>query len=309
MKWFLRRRLSSLSNRKFNKVAVLMGGPSRERDVSLRSGRAVAGGLRDAGYEVAEIEVQGCQVDLPEVEAVFIALHGQFGEDGQVQGILEQNRIPYTGSGVASSRNSMDKKLSKEILLKAGIPTPAYEVLQAGSARSLELPVVVKPTSEGSSIGVHRVVSEDRWHDAVSDALQFGGEVIVEEFIPGRELTCGIVDGTAFPVIEIVAPDGWYDYGAKYTKGKTEYRVPAVLEEELAAACRRTALSAFEALGCAGLGRVDFRLSPDGKLYVLEMNTIPGFTETSLLPKAAACAGIGFSELCGIIMETAAVGK
>lgn len=294
-----------MTKRKFNRVAVLMGGPSRERDVSLRSGKAVAAGLRQAGYQVEELEIQGHCLDLPEVEAVFIALHGEFGEDGQVQELLERAGMPYTGSGVEASRNSMDKKLTKAILSAKGIPTPKYEVLGVGQKRTMSLPLVVKPASEGSSIGVHRVSSEDQWDGAFTDALQYDEDVLVEEFIPGRELTCGIVDGRTFPVIEIVAPDGWYDFGAKYTKGKTEYRVPAPIDAEIASECQSLTRRVFEALGCRGLGRVDFRLSPDGRLYVLEMNTIPGFTETSLLPKAAGCAGIEFPDLCAMIMETA----
>lgn len=291
--------------RKFKRVAVLMGGPSRERDVSLRSGRAVALGLAQAGYDVTEMDVAGHSLDLPDVEAVFIALHGEFGEDGQVQELLERAGMPYTGSGVESSRNSMDKKLTKEILESAGVPTPSYEVLRAGQLRTMPLPLVVKPASEGSSIGVHRVITEEYWDEAFADALKYDEDVLVEAFIAGRELTCGIVDGRSFPVIEIVAPDGWYDFGAKYTKGKTEYLVPAPITEPIAEKCQMLSRRTFGALNCRGLGRVDFRLSPDGELFVLEMNTIPGFTETSLLPKAAGCAGIGFSELCAMIMETA----
>jgi D-alanine-D-alanine ligase len=297
-----------LSSRRFYKVAVLMGGPSREREVSLRSGQAVANGLRESGYEAVELDVTGRSVDLPDVEAVFIALHGAFGEDGEVQQLLDDKGVPYTGSGVEGSRNSMDKELTKRILDKAGVATPAYEVLRAGETRSIRFPLVVKPAHEGSSIGLHRVEDESQWDEAFADALQYDEAVLVEEYIAGRELTCGIVDGRTFPVVEIAAPDGWYDYGAKYTKGKTEYFAPADIDEEAAGRCRELTQATFDALKCAGFGRVDFRMDAEGTLYVLEMNTIPGFTETSLLPKAAACDGVSFPELCAMIMETASCG-
>jgi D-alanine-D-alanine ligase len=298
-----------LSKRKFSRIAVLMGGPSREREVSLRSGSAIAKGLRDAGYEVTEVDVDGRDVSLPDVDAAFIALHGAFGEDGGIQAILNEKGLPYAGSGVESSLNSMDKEKTKAIFAASDISTPAYEVLHEGGKRTLPFPVVVKPASEGSSIGVHRVTSEDTWDEAFLDALKYDSAVLVEEYIAGRELTCGIVDGRILPAVEIVAPDGWYDYGAKYTKGKTEYLAPAPIDSDTVEQCAQLTKRTFEALGCDGFGRVDFRMSDDGRLYVLEMNTIPGFTETSLLPKSAACDGISFSELCGMIIETASCGK
>lgn len=286
-----------------------MGGPSREREVSLRSGKAVAGGLREAGYDVSEVDVTGVGLNLPDVDAVFIALHGAFGEDGQVQALLNDMGVPYAGSGVESSRNSMDKVQTKLILSEAGILSPEYEVLHRGQVNSLPFPLVVKPASEGSSIGLHRVMSVDEWSDAFEDALGYDESVLVEEYIAGRELTCGIVAGRTLPVIEIVAPNGWYDYGAKYTKGKTEYLAPAPIDDDIANCCRDLTKKTSDALKCSGFGRVDFRLSADRQLYVLEMNTIPGFTETSLLPKAAACDGISFSELCATIIETSSCGK
>lgn len=282
-----------------------MGGSSREREVSLRSGKAVAGGLREAGYEVVPVDIEGRAVDLPDVDAAFIALHGEFGEDGQVQEILDRQRVPYTGSGVEGSRNSMDKAATKRIFADAGIPSAAYELLRAGDEPGMSFPLVVKPANEGSSIGLHKVDSQQEWEEAFRDALQYDETVLVEEYIDGRELTCGIVGGRTFPVIEIVAPGGWYDYGAKYTKGRTEYIAPANIEDSVAESCCALTNSVFTALNCSGFGRVDFRLNSRGELYVLEMNTIPGFTETSLLPKAASCAGIAFPELCSIIMESA----
>jgi D-alanine-D-alanine ligase len=239
------------------------------------------------------------------VEAAFVALHGEFGEDGQVQAILAGKGIPYTGSGPEASRTSFDKVRSKELFVQKGIPTPAYEVMRKGGQRSLDLPVVIKPSCQGSSIGVHIVRSQDEWDAALEDSFKYGSELVVEAYIKGRELTVGIVGDTALPVVEVVAPDTWYGYDAKYTKGITKYLVPAPLDQKTYALCQQIGLKTFRVLGCKGLGRVDFRLSEDGSLYVLEMNNIPGFTETSLLPKAAAQAGIGFASLCDRIMNMA----
>jgi len=293
-------------SKRFKKVAVLKGGPSSEREVSLRSGAAVAKGLREAGYDVTELDVQGHTVDIPAgIEAAFVALHGEFGEDGQVQAILNQKGIPYTGSGVEASRASFDKETSKRLCEKAGVPTPAYEILRKGGRRSAPLPVVIKPACQGSSIGVHRVTAEGDWAAALADALKYDERVIVEEFIPGRELTVGVVGHEALPVVEIVAPDGWYDYQAKYTKGASQYLVPAPLEDSIRRLCQELSVRTFDALGCRGFGRVDFRLTPEGRPYMLELNNIPGFTETSLLPKAAAQAGLSFPALCDRIIGMA----
>jgi D-alanine-D-alanine ligase len=286
-----------------------MGGPSAEREVSLRSGVAVAGGLREAGYTVSAVDVAGRTLDVPAgTDAVFIALHGEFGEDGSVQELLDREGIPYTGSGPAASRRAFDKILSKDVFVRAGIPTAGYEVLRAGEARSLALPVVVKPPRQGSSIGVYRVDDEKQWDDALARVLELDDEALVESYLPGRELTVGVVEKEVLPIIQVIAPGDWYDYDAKYAGGQTQYVVPAPVDEACEQACRHEALRVFEALGCRGLGRVDFRVDSEGRAYVLEMNTIPGFTATSLLPKAAASAGIGFPELCGRIMETASLG-
>ena len=294
------------SSRRFRNVAVVMGGPSTERDVSLRSGAAVAAGLREAGYVVAEVDVKDRDVDVPgATEAVFVALHGEFGEDGEVQSVLEGKGIPYTGSGPRASWLSFNKSASKKTFDKKGIPSPVYEILCRGERRSLALPVVIKPPCQGSSIGVHRVLNEADWSAAAEDAFKYGPEIIVEAFVPGRELTVGIVGHEALPVVEIRAHDDWYDYKAKYTKGQTEYLVPAPLDEATARRCREIALRTFDALGCRDMGRVDIRMSQRGELLVLELNNIPGFTETSLLPKAAACAGIPFADLCARLMEMA----
>ncbi len=292
--------------KRFHRVAVLKGGPSTERSISLQSGAAVARGLAQAGYAVTEIDVTDRTFELPpDVEGVFVALHGEFGEDGQVQSLLEQRRIPYTGSGPAASLLSVDKRLSKAVFVKAGIPTAAFEVLGPHGRRTLPLPVVVKPPCQGSTYGVHRVKAESEWPAAFADALRYDGEVLVEAFIAGRELTCGVVGDQVLPVTEILAPDGWYDFTAKYEKGQSRHLCPAPLDEATTRRCQSIALRVFKSLDCRGLGRVDFRLSPEGELFVLELNNIPGFTDTSLLPEAAQVAGIAFPDLCARIMEMA----
>jgi D-alanine-D-alanine ligase len=297
-----------VTERPYTTVAVLMGGPSAEREVSLRSGAAVARGLREAGYAVEEVVLDGEAVELPAgVEAAFIALHGRFGEDGSLQEILKQRGIPYAGSGPEASRRAFDKRLTKQILVREGIPTPSFELLRGGQRRSLTLPVVVKPVQQGSSIGVHRVFEEAEWAPALADALLHDEEVLVERFIEGRELTVGLLDQTPLPVLEIRPREGFYNYQAKYTAGWSEYLVPAPIPEETGVRCRDLARRTFLALGAEGFGRVDFRMTEGGDLFVLELNTIPGFTETSLFPKAARSAGMTFPELCDRIMRRASV--
>lgn len=298
----------SSTKRKYNKVAVLMGGPSSERAVSLKSGAAVAKGLSAAGYTVTEVDIHDRTLSLPAgIEAAFVALHGEFGEDGTVQNLLKARGIPYTGSNPESSRTAFDKRLSKIVFTRSGIPSAAYEVLSSPTRRTLPLPVVVKPPCQGSTIGIFKVSQESEWTSAFNESLRYDGEVLVEAFIPGRELTVGIVGELALPVIEILAPEGWYDFDAKYTKGHSRHLCPAPLEPAIESLCKTIALQTFKALGCRGLGRVDFRLDPQGNLFVLELNNIPGFTETSLLPEAALAAGIEFPELCRRIMEMAAL--
>lgn len=292
--------------KRFGKVAVLKGGISSEREVSLRSGAAVANGLREGGYEVVEIDLVSRDFSVPaDVEAVFVALHGQFGEDGEVQQRLAEMQLPFTGSGAESSRVSFDKVLTRKRLAECGVPVPKGEVLSSARGRTLPVPLVVKPPREGSSVGCHLVFEESEWEAAFADAVRFSGEALVEEYIPGRELTVGVMDGLVLPVVEIKPSAQWYDYNAKYVTGDTQYIVPAALDPAVSAHVQAIALQTFESLGAEGMGRVDFRLSPEGKLYVLELNAIPGFTATSLLPKAAQAAGIGFSALCCRIMELA----
>ncbi len=292
--------------RKFNHVAVLLGGPSAEREVSLNSGRAVAEALRTAGYRVDEVDVTDTSLNIPDgVEAVFIALHGTFGEDGQVQDLLRARNMPYTGSNAESSRLAFDKTASKRLFEREDIPTPPYEILAEGAARTLSLPVVVKPVHQGSSIGIHRVFHEQDWPSAFADAASYDKQVLVEQFIDGRELTVGLVADDVLPVLEIRAPEGYYDYRAKYEKGMTDYLVPAPIPSAIAERCRFLAQRAFKALGGRAVGRADFRMNVQGELFILEVNTIPGFTATSLLPKSARACGIEFPELCDRIMQLA----
>lgn len=295
--------------RDFKRVAVLKGGFTAERDVSLRSGAAVARGLRAKGYAVTEVDVESREFELPaKTDVVFIALHGEFGEDGDLQSILAGKGIPYTGSGPESCRLAFDKRLTRETLAAEGIPVPAGAIVTKPLPLCpIDFPAIVKPTRQGSSVGCHRVFDADDWYDGARDALSYHGEAVVEAFIPGRELTVGIVGDQVLPVVEIRAPEGYYDYRAKYTKGLTEYLCPAPLKVAETEAAQALALKVFRALRAEGLGRVDFRMTPGGDLFVLELNSIPGFTETSLLPKAAEVAGIDFASLCDRILNLARI--
>ena len=297
------------NQRRFDRVAVMMGGISSEREVSLHSGNAVLAALREAGYRAIPMVLDKASIEgLPrDVEAVFLALHGAYGEDGGGQADLDRAGFPYTGSGSLASRLAMDKVASKRLLENAGIPTPAYEVLSPERATTtLALPLVVKPPRDGSSLGVKRVRDPSEWAPALAAARAIDPEVLVERYIPGSEWTVGIVGAEILPVVEIRARDDWYDYDAKYVDHDTQYLFPGdAADRELVAHCRRLAWDTFEVLGGRGLGRVDFRIAPDGRPYVLELNTIPGFTDTSLVPKAAARAGLSFSALCARILEYA----
>jgi len=293
---------------KFQNVAVLKGGFSAEREVSLESGAAVAANLRKAGYTVTEIDVTSPDFTVPAgIEAVFIALHGTFGEDGGAQARLTELGIPYVGADAEASRRSFDKLLTEVCLRKAGVPVPESETLRRGDKRTLQLPVAVKPPRQGSSVGCSLVFKESQWEPAMADALKYDDEILVQRFIPGREFTVGVVDGQVLPIVEIVTAAGWYDYTAKYKVDTTRYVIPAELDSKTAARMQKIAMETFEALGARGFGRVDFRMTPEGEQFVLELNTIPGFTSHSLLPKAAAVAGIEFSALCDRIIKTASL--
>lgn len=280
-------------------LAVLMGGPGSEREVSLRSGAAVANALRTAGYKVTEVDVRGPDFTLPEDTGLaFIMLHGTFGEDGQVQSILEERGIPYTGEGVQGSRDAFDKLTGKKLFENAGVPTPRWEVLPAGGRPTLPLPLVIKAPREGSSVGVHLVRDAGELDAALADCASIDREILVEELIEGRELTVGVLGDRALAVIEIRPHEGFYDFQHKYTKGASEYFCPAPLDEETTKWVQATALAAHRSLGLEIYSRVDILMKPDGSLFVLEANTIPGMTETSLLPKAAAVEGLNFAQLC-----------
>lgn len=287
-------------------VVVLKGGFSEEREVSLASGAAIAGGLRAAGYEVTEVDVTSPGFVLPEgCSAVFIALHGTYGEDGGVQQRLDDLGVPYTGSGVEASRRAFDKLLSEQCLREAGIPVPASEVCRRGDCPALNLPVVVKPPRQGSSVGCSLVFDAAALQPALDEAWRYDDEALVQQYIPGREFTVGVIGDDVLPVVEIIPESGWYDYAAKYRAGTTRYQVPAQLDEASSQRMAEFTVRTFQALGARGFGRVDFRMTPEQEMYVLELNTIPGFTASSLLPKAAAAAGIDFPQLCERILLTA----
>ncbi|PZX16257.1 D-alanine-D-alanine ligase [Palleronia aestuarii] len=297
------------------KVAVLMGGPSAEREVSLSSGRECATALRDEGYEVIEVDAgSDLAARLHEIapDIVFNALHGRWGEDGCVQGLLEWLRLPYTHSGVLASALAMDKVRSKEAFRRAGLPVVASVLAPRDDVAAnhvMEPPYVVKPYNEGSSVGVYLV------HEAANGPPQLDpsmpATVMVERFVPGRELTTTVMGDRPLDVTDIQT-DGWYDYRAKYTPGGSRHVVPAQIPDEIREACLDYACRAHDALGCRGVSRADFRWDEarglDG-LILLEINTQPGMTPTSLAPEQAAHAGIGFGALCRWMVEDASCGR
>jgi len=280
-------------------VALMMGGPGKEREVSLRSGAAVAGALRKCGARVSEMDVSGPGFQLPEdTRLVYNMIHGTFGEDGELQALLDAMGVAYTGEGAEGSRTAFDKIETKLCFDRAGVPTSAWEIFRRGGLPGLKIPCVIKAPRQGSSVGVHLVYSREEIPAALEDCLQYGEQVLVEEFFAGRELTVGILGAQALPIVEIVPHEGFYDYEHKYTKGASEYHVPANLDAGVTAKVQAAALAACESLGLEVYSRVDILLAADGRLNVLEINTIPGMTETSLLPKAAAVAGLDFPALC-----------
>lgn len=283
-------------------ITVLRGGPSAEREVSLRSGAAVARALAGLGHEVHEVDpTPGKLVLAPGTTVVFLALHGTYGEDGQVQSELEALGVPYTGCGVEASRISFDKVLTKERCRLAGVPTARSHVFhQAGEAfpAGWVPPVVLKPVRQGSSVGLEFVDSVDAFPAALAASIRHGSEVLMEERVIGRETTVGILEGRALPVVEVRPRQGSYDYRNKYTAGATEYFCPADFSPAVTAAIQKAALGAFEAVNGRDYARVDVMVRADGSPVVLEVNTLPGMTETSLLPKAAAAAGMDFAQLC-----------
>ncbi|MCI0707956.1 MAG: D-alanine--D-alanine ligase [Ignavibacteriae bacterium] len=333
------------------RIAVLLGGASVERDVSVASGRGVVQALRDAGHDVIPIDpalgtqqpknpddlllptVQPAPPTLEELakfspraliecinsslldklDLVFIALHGKWGEDGTLQALLEMRGVRYTGSSVLASALAMDKAMSKVMFRHVGVPTPEWFLLDEHTppdavrkeAARLGLPLVVKPNVGGSTVGLSIVKQASDVDAAVAEARKYSSTVLLEHYIEGKELTVAIVGDTVLPMIEIRPQGGFYDYKHKYTKGMTEYLCPAPAPEQISKYISDLALLAFRSLGCAGFARVDFRLASDGKAYCLEVNTVPGMTGTSLVPKAAAAAGLSFPALCQRIIDLA----
>ena len=292
-------------------IGVLMGGLSPEREVSLTSGKEIYNAIKSKGLNATMIDVDhniGATLAERKIDLACIALHGTWGEDGTVQGILEYLKIPYTGSGVLGSAIAYNKVVSKEIFMERGIPTAPYQVITAEERgrvkRKLDLPVVVKPADQGSSIGVSIVRTESKWEKALDRAFEVSEEILIEQFIEGKLLAIGMNGATPMPIVEIVPKSGFYDYEAKYTEGKTDYVCPAQLTPEEVELCNEASVRVFQALKGRGFPRVDIILE-GGTPYVLEMNTIPGMTPTSLLPMAAKQAGLDFDDLVIEILNRA----
>ncbi len=303
----------------FRKIAVLMGGTSNEREVSLVSGNNVASALESLGrYDVVRVTLDADNLSAlpPDVDACYIALHGGWGENGGVQAALDARGIPYTGPGAEACRIAMDKIETKRVLDAANIPTAAWrEASDPAAPCPIPFPCVVKPPMDGSSVGISRVDSAAAWPDALElalttdrgyrkrEGLSGGPRALVEAYIPGRETTVGVLSGEVLPVIEICAPGGWYGYEEKYNSNETRYPFP---HDPFVPEMQKIAKRAFDACGCRGVTRIDFRVTPEGEMYVLELNTSPGMTGHSLVPKAAAETGLEFPALCERILEAAA---
>ena len=287
-----------------------MGGPGSERDVSLATGRGVAKALRSRGAEVFEVDVRDENFELAkDIDLAFIAIHGTFGEDGQLQQILENRGVPYTGDGVRESRIAFDKIESKKRFEAAGATTPRWQVIGANEEPTLPLPFVIKPPRQGSTVGVYIIKEADKLETALAEARKFDRQLLVEEFVPGRELTIGILGDQALPILEIIPKGGFYDFTNKYpflnpqAGGGAEHVCPAKIEETLTRKIQDLALRAYRSIGLRVYSRVDVILPEKAEPSVLEVNTIPGMTEASLLPEAAAAAGIKYDELCLRIIE------
>ncbi len=301
-----------MTRQQFGKVAVLMGGPSAEREVSIKSGSAVLAALRRQGVAAYGVDADKSTLrwlEQEKIDRAFIALHGRWGEDGVIQGALEVLGIPYTGSDVLGSALGMDKLRSKYLWSAASIPTPAYAVLEPSVdlnqvIAKLGLPIFVKPVREGSSLGISKAKTPAALKAAWEMAAKYDDLVIAESFIDGAELTCGVLGDRALPLIKIETDREFYDYEAKYILDSTRYLCPCGLPVEKEREIQTLALRAFATLGCSGWGRVDFMLDKAGQPYVLEVNTVPGMTDHSLVPKAAKQAGLEFDELVLRILET-----
>jgi D-alanine-D-alanine ligase len=304
-------------------IGVLMGGLSGEREISLRSGRNCLRALRASGYRAVEIDALrdvGARLQEAGVEVAFLALHGRYGEDGTIQGLLEIMGIPYTGSGVLASALGMNKVAAKKVVAGSGLPTPDYCEIgadeSAGSAAAriealLRLPVMLKPEQEGSSLGVSKCKTSGQLEECLEAGRAEFGKVFAERFIPGIEITVGVIErggrAEALPILELVPKNEFYDYEAKYTEGMTEFILPARLESTVYAEAQRVAIAVFEAIGCRGYARVDMMVDQDGVPWFVEVNTLPGMTELSDLPAQARAAGISYEELVETILLTASV--
>ena len=291
------------------KIAVLMGGPGSERDVSLATGRGVSKALRSLGAEVVDVDVRDEHFALPkDVDLAFITIHGTFGEDGQLQQILEERGVPYTGDGVEPSRAAFDKILSKEKFREHNVVTPEWEVIEVGQRPTISVPLVVKPARQGSTVGVVIVKNASELDSAMAEAGKYDQKLLIEKFVSGRELTIGVLGDQALPILEIIPKGGFYDFNNKYPflnpqgGGGAEHVCPAKIDPNKTKQIQEQALHAFRALGLVVYGRVDVLLPDSGEPFVLEVNTIPGMTEASLLPEAAAAAGINYVDLCARII-------
>ena len=290
-------------------IVVMLGGPSAEREVSLRSGAAVAKALRSLGHNVSEVDPKNGTFELPEkCDVVFLVLHGTYGEDGQIQRQFENLGVIYTGCDAQASRIAFDKVLTKQKCIESGVPTAKFTVINSPDApfpKDLAIPLVVKPVRQGSSVGLQFVERAEDWKNAITQALKFDSEVLVEEKIVGRETTVGILAGRPLPIVEVRPIAGNYDYKNKYTSGATEYFCPADFDPATTKQIQDAALGAFQAIGGRDYARVDVMVRSDGSPVVLEVNTLPGMTETSLLPKAAAAAGLNYAQLCQRMVDLA----
>jgi D-alanine-D-alanine ligase len=309
--------------RRHYRIAVLAGGLSLEREVSLRSGSRVAEALVERGHDVARLDLDDGLVDALAAGAfdlAFLALHGRAGEDGTIQGLLELLDVPYTGPDAIASALAWDKVVLKGLMSRAGLDTPGWVALTSdavrdmGAARALDhvvrrigLPLIVKPAQGGACLGVRQVATAEQVPAALVSAFSYHNVVLVERFIQGAEVAVSIVDGQALPPVEAVPKEGAYDFSARYTAGATEFFVPARLDDETLARCQEVALAAYELAGCRHVTRADLMVDPSGRPWVLELDTCPGMTETSLLPLAAQAAGWGFAELCERLARLAVV--
>jgi D-alanine-D-alanine ligase len=289
-------------------IVVMLGGPSAEREVSLRSGAAVSKALRSRGHNVTELDPKKKWFLPAGTDVVYLALHGSYGEDGTVQQELDRTGVPYTGCDAESSRIAFDKVLTKQRCIEKGVPTAKFAVIRSINdswPREMMPPCVLKPVHQGSSVGLYFIDRVDQFAPAVADDLQFDNELLLEERIVGRETTVGILKDAALPIVEVRPKQGSYDYKNKYTAGATEYLCPAPFDEATTRRIQEAGLAAFRAVNGRDYGRVDVMVRENGEPVVLEVNTLPGMTETSLLPKAAAAAGFSYTDLCQMQIELA----